>query len=111
MRSKVILVQSETLGSGDETLGSLLMAIFLRLLGEGNKKPRTLIFLNTGVKLLCEGSKVLNHVKRIQEQGVEVLACTTCLEYLNLTDKLAVGQPTTMVKSIESMMDTDVISL
>ena len=111
MGSKVILVQSETLGRGDENLGSILMAIFLRLLEEGNKKPRKLIFLNTGVKLLCEGSKVLNHVKRIQEQGVEVLACTTCLEYLNLKDKLAVGQPTTMVKSIESMMDNDVISI
>ncbi|MBA7646259.1 hypothetical protein ES703_54021 [subsurface metagenome] len=111
MGSKVILVQSETLGSGDETLGSLLMANFLRLLGESDEKPSTLIFWNTGVRLLCEGSEVLNHVKRIEEKGMEILACTTCLEYFDLTDKLTVGQPTTMVKSIQSMMNYDVISL
>jgi selenium metabolism protein YedF len=111
MGSKVILVQSETLGSGDETLGSLLMASFLRLLGESDEKPSTLIFWNTGVRLLCEGSEVLNHVKRIEEKGMEILACTTCLEYFDLTDKLTVGQPTTMVKSIQSMMNYDVISL
>ena len=111
MGSKVILVQSETLGSGDETLGSLLMANFLRLLGESDEKPTTLIFWNTGVRLLCEGSKVLNHVKRLEEKGMEILACTTCLEYFDLTDKLTVGQPTTMVKSIQSMMNYDVISL
>ena len=111
MGSKVILVQSETLGSGDETLGSLLMANFLRLLGESDEKPSTLIFWNTGVRLLCEGSEVLNHVKRIEEKGMEILACTTCLEYFNLTDKLTVGQPTTMVKSIQSMMNYDVVSL
>ena len=111
MGSKVILVQSETLGSGDETLGSLLMANFLRLLGESDEKPSTLIFWNTGVRLLCEGSEVLNHVKRIEEKGMEILACTTCLEYFDLTDKLTVGQPTTMLKSIQSMMNYDVISL
>ena len=111
MGSKVILVQSETLGSGDEILGSLLMANFLRLLGESREKPKTLVFWNAGVRLLCEGSQVLNHVRRIEEEGTEVLACTTCLEYFDLTHTLAVGQPTTMVKSIQSLMNDDVITL
>ncbi len=111
MGAKVMIVQSETLGRGEERLGSMLMANFLRLLGESEEKPGKLIFWNTGVRLLCEGSEVLEHVKRIAEKGVEVLACTTCLEYLDLTDKLAVGKPTTMFKSIQSMLDYDVISL
>lgn len=111
MKSKVILVQSETLGRGEEQLGSMLMANFLRLLGDSDEKPSTLIFMNTGVRLLCEGSKVLDYLKRIAETGVEILACTTCLEYLDLMDKLAVGKPTTMVKSIQSMLNYDVISL
>ena len=111
MASKVILVQSETLGRGEEQLGSMLMASFLRLLGESDKKPGRLIFLNTGVRLVCEGSKVLDHVRRIAETGVEILVCTTCLEYFDLMDKLAVGKPTTMAKTIQSMFDNDVISL
>jgi len=111
MGAKVILVQSETLGIGEEQLGSMLMASFLRLLGESDEKPISLIFWNTGVRLVCEGSKVLDHVKRIAETGVEILACTTCLEYFDLTEKLVVGKPTTMAKSIQSMLNYDVISL
>jgi len=108
---KIFLIQSEGLGIGDEQLGSLLMANFMRLLGDSEDKPSSIIFWNAGVRLLCQGSKVLEHVKRLEEQGVELLACTTCLEYLELTDKLAVGKPTTMAKSIQSMMSSDMVTL
>ena len=111
MRPKIFLIQSEGLGRGDEQLGSMLMANFLRLLGESEDKPRTLIFWNTGVRLLCQGSRVLKHLKWIEEQGVELLACTTCLEYFDLTDKLVVGKPTTMMKSIQYMLDEGIVSL
>lgn len=111
MTHKVFLIQSEGLGRGDEKLGSMLMASFLRLLGESQDKPGSIIFWNAGVRLLCEGSQVLEHLKRLEEQGVELLACTTCLEYFDLTDKLAAGKTTTMMKSIQSMMESDVVSL
>jgi len=111
MRPKTFLIQSEGLGRGDEQLGSMLMASFLRLLGESQDKPGSLIFWNAGVRLLCKGSQVLEHLKRLEEQGVELLACTTCLEYFDLMDKLAAGKPTTMMKSIQSMMGGDVVSL
>lgn len=111
MRPKVFLVQSEGLGRGDERLGSMLMANFLRLLGKSEGKPGSLIFWNVGVRLVCEGSQVLAHLKRLKKQGMEIRVCTTCLEYLDLTDKLVVGKPTTMLKSIQSMLDGDVVSL
>jgi len=111
MPSKTILIQSEGLGRGDDKLGTILMANFLRLLGDSQDKPRALVFWNAGVRLLCEGSKVLEHLKRLDGQGVEILACTTCLEYLELTDKIKVGKPTTMIKSIQSMFGTDMICL
>lgn len=111
MSNKVFLIQSEGLGRGDDELGKLLMANFLRLLGESKDKPATLVFWNAGVRLACEGSPVLEHLKRLQEQGVEVLACTTCLEYFDLVDKIKVGKPTTMVKSIESMMSSEMVCL
>ena len=111
MKNKVFLIQSEGLGRGEEQLGSLLMANFLRLLGESQDKPEIIIFWNTGVRLVCEGSKVLDHLKRLEVQGVTILACTTCLEYLDLKDKMVVGKPTTMVKSIQSMFAGDLITL
>jgi selenium metabolism protein YedF len=108
---KVFLIQSEGLGRGDEQLGSMLMANFLRLLGESEDKPNRMIFWNAGVRLACEGSPVLHRLKQLEEQGVELLSCTTCLEYFELTDKLAVGKPTNMMKSIQSMMDSNIVSL
>ncbi len=81
MQSKTILIQSEGLGRGNDQLGLMLMTNFLRLLGESKDKPAVLIFWNAGVKLACEGSEVLVYLKKLEEQGVEILACTTCLEY------------------------------
>ena len=111
MKSKHILIQSEGLGTGDEKLGKLLMANFLRLLAEREGKPKTITFWNAGVNLVCAGSQVLDHIQRLEDSAVEILACTTCLEYFDLMDKLAVGKPTTMVKSIESMFDGEFIAL
>jgi selenium metabolism protein YedF len=111
MKSKHILIQSEGLGTGDEKLGKLLIASFLRLLSEREDKPKALTFLNAGVKLVCKGSQVLEHVKKLERSGVEILACTTCLEYFDLIEKLSVGKPTTMAKSIEAMLDGEFIAL
>jgi selenium metabolism protein YedF len=111
MQSKYILIQSEGLGKGDGKLGGLLMANLLRLLAEKEEKPKSIIFWNTGVKLVCEGSQLLEHIQKLENAGVEILACTTCLEYFDLMDKLAVGRPTTMMKSIESMLDGEFIAL
>jgi selenium metabolism protein YedF len=111
MPSKVILIQSEGLGRGDDQLGKMLMANFIRLLTESQDKPHTVVFWNTGVRLACEGSPVLDYLQCLEGQGVEILACTTCLEYFDLTDKLKTGKPTTMVKSIQSMLNSQMVCL
>ncbi|MDD5189757.1 MAG: sulfurtransferase-like selenium metabolism protein YedF [Dehalococcoidales bacterium] len=111
MTDKVIFIQAEGLGRGDDRLGAMLMANYLRLLGESPQKPGMIILWNAGVKLACDGSALLEYLKKLQAQGVEILACTTCLEYFELKEKLAVGKPTTMVKSIEAMMQREVVAL
>jgi selenium metabolism protein YedF len=111
MSSKVILLQSEVLGRGDDELGMLLMSKFLDLLGDSPDKPASLVFWNTGVRLVGEGSWALAHLKRLEEQGVEILACGTCLDYFGLSDKIKVGKPTNMLKSIDAMLNSDMVCL
>jgi len=111
MPSKVILIQSEGLGRGNDELGMMLMSNFLRLLEESQDKPTQLLFWNTGVRLVCEGSWALEHLKTLEEQGVEILACRTCLDFLELGEKLKVGKPTTMPESIQSMLSSDMVCL
>ncbi len=111
MPSKTILIQSEGLGRGSDELGELLMSNFLRLLEESEEKPARMIFWNTGVRLVCESSWALEHLQELEEQGVEILACRTCLDFFDLGDKLKVGRPTTMPESIQSMFDSDMVCL
>jgi selenium metabolism protein YedF len=111
MSSKTFLIQGEGLGRGYDELGAVLMANFLHILGENQDKPKTIVFWNAGVRLLCEGSRVLEHVKKLESQGVEVLGCTTCLEYFQLADKMKAGKPTNMLRSIFAMFDSDMVCL
>jgi selenium metabolism protein YedF len=111
MAGKVLFIQSEGLGRGDDKLGMLLLANFLRLLADSPQKPNMIILWNAGVKLACEDSTLLEYLKKLQAQDVEILACTTCLEYFDLKEKLLIGKSTTMVKSIEAMMNREVITL
>jgi selenium metabolism protein YedF len=111
MTTKTFLIQSEGLGRSDDELGKILMVNFLRLLEESPEKPSTIVFWNTGVRLVCEGSWALACLKALEAKGVEILACSTCLEYFELTDKLAVGEPTNMVKTIQSMMASEMVCL
>jgi selenium metabolism protein YedF len=111
MSSKVILIQSEILGRGDDELGMLLMSKLLSTLGDSKDKPAVLAFLNSGVKLVVEGSWALVHLKKLEEQGVEILACGTCLDFFELTDKIKVGKATTMVKTVALMLSSDIVCL
>ncbi|MCL5075772.1 MAG: hypothetical protein M1136_09045 [Chloroflexi bacterium] len=108
---KVLLLGSEGLGRGDDDLGAMILANFLRLLAESKERPQTIICWNVGVRLVAEGSWCLPHLKRLEDIGVEILACGTCVEYLELKDKIAVGKVSTMPVFIDKLLHNDVISV
>ena len=45
----------------------------------------------------------LEDLKKLEEQGVEILTCGTCLNYYGLTEKLAVGAVTNMYTIVEKL--------
>jgi hypothetical protein len=96
MKDKIVLISDEGIGHGDEKLGGLLMANFLRMLAERPEVPKALFFLNHGVKLTSYDSLVLAHLVKLTEGGCQLLICRTCLEYLNLLDHMAVGKVSSM---------------
>lgn len=102
----VFFVDSDSLGRGSEELGGILMRAFLHTLGEADIKPEKIILVNSGVKLACEGSPVLEDLQTISSQGVEILACGTCLNYFELRDKLAVGRISNMYEILDSLSTT-----
>jgi len=109
----VIFIGSDIVGRGENTpLGNLLMQSFLHTVGGFKTGPQTIIMMNSGVKLATSDSPVIGELQQMEKQGVEILACGTCLDRLGLMGKAAVGQVSNMYTIAETMMKaTKVISL
>ncbi len=101
----VLLVSSEFMGRGEhDELGHILMRGFFHALGEVHPVPDTIIFLNSGVKLVVEGSPLVEDLQALVQGGVQILACGTCLSYYELQDALAVGEISNMYTIAETML-------
>jgi len=107
----VLAVPSEFMGRGDEDLGRILIRGFFHTLGEVQPVPDTIIFFNSGVKLVVEGSPVLEDLQALRDQGVEILACGTCLGHYEIKDKVAVGEVSNMYTIAETLLRAKVVSL
>ena len=99
----VVAVDTDIMGRGSEELGKTLMKGFLFAVGQLPVPPKTMLFYNGGAKLTTEGSDSLEDLKKLEEQGVEILTCGTCLNYYGLTEKLAVGSVTNMYAIVEKL--------
>ena len=97
----VLFIASDVIGRGDDQLGSILMQSLLHTLGSLTSMPETIVFMNIGVRLVAEDSLVLEDLRRLESQGIEILACGTCLSRLQV-DRLAVGQ----VSNMHTIADT-----
>jgi selenium metabolism protein YedF len=102
--STVLVIPSEFMGRGDDELGHVLIRGFFHTLGEVEPVPDTIIFFNSGVKLVTEGSPVLEDLRDLRERGIEILACGTCLGHYDLKDKIAVGEVSNMYTIAETML-------
>jgi len=102
-RNTVVYVSSEGMGRGDEELGAVLMAAFLDTLSHFKGELSHALFVNAAARLTVKGSPVLDQVRQLEELGVEVLVCGTCLNHFNIKDKLAVGKVSNMYAIIETL--------
>ena len=105
----VVVVASDRMGEGNDALGKVLIKGFIFAVTQLEKLPKTMLFYNGGATLTAEGSDSLGDLKHLEEQGVEILTCGTCLNYYNLSDKLQVGSVTNMYSIVEKMAGADKI--
>ena len=99
----VVVVPSDKMGDGDEELGHILMKSFLFAVTQLDELPEKMVFYNGGAKLTVEDSPALEDLKSLEEQGVEIMTCGTCLDFYGIKDKLAVGTVTNMYSIVETM--------
>jgi len=96
-----ILVKSQYFGQGDDELGAILTKSFFYTLTEMGPELQNLIFMNGGVHLTTEDSPVLEHLEFLEQKGVQILSCGTCLDFFSKKEQLKVGQVTNMYTAAE----------
>ena len=101
MKDTLLQITQNGMGSGDCELGLVLLNNYLTLLSEEQELPRVIVFYNAGVKLISSGSPVVAKFKALEEKGVRLLACKTCLKHFNLLGQLDVGIEGTMIDILE----------
>jgi len=108
----VVLLGTEMLGRGDDTLGRKLVLNFLLTLKEMGKELWRLVLVNGGVKLSVEGSEALGSLRDLEGEGAKILVCGTCLNHFGLLEQKKVGETTNMLDIVTAMQLADkVISM
>ncbi|GAK58692.1 SirA-like protein [Candidatus Vecturithrix granuli] len=100
----VLVIPDEFMGRGDPELGGILIRAFFHTLGEIQPLPDMIIFFNSGVKLVVEGSKVLDDLYLLKDQGITMLACGTCLGHYGLKDQVKIGEISNMYTIAETIL-------
>jgi len=102
MKDTIIQITNNGMGKADEALQQKLVGKYLELIQLNDTLPNAICFYTDGVKLVVEGSPVLEQLTSLEVKGVRLIVCSTCLEYFNLIDKVQVGIVGGMTDIIEA---------
>ncbi len=106
-KKTVIAITSDLMGSGDEQLGQKLIVSFFKVLPMVQPLPSAIVIYNAGVKLAVKGSVVEEYLKELENMGMDIVLCTTCLDYFGLSNDLAAGRVGDMYQILNIMNEAD----
>ncbi len=102
-KDTVLVFTRYGLGEAPAELQQRLAGKFLSLIDNEATLPAKILFYTEGVRLACTDSPVIGQLRALQARGVELILCSTCLEYYGLIDRVAVGIVGGMPDIIEAM--------
>ncbi len=102
-RGLVYVIAADTMGRGDDELGWGLMQTYIQTIKDVQPQPIKILLYNSGVKLVAQESGALDALCKLRDQGVEILACGTCLDFFKLKAKIKVGKISNMYDIMSSM--------
>lgn len=103
LANRCIFITKEEMGSGNEELGQVLIKGFIYTLTETKPYPKSILLVNGGIKLSTVNEDTVANLKILEDAGVEILSCGTCLDYYDLKDELKVGSVTNMYTIVEEL--------
>ncbi|MEF9959123.1 MAG: sulfurtransferase-like selenium metabolism protein YedF [Niameybacter sp.] len=102
-REMVVVLSSDKMGEGVAELGQLLLKGFIYALTQIDPLPTQIIMYNSGAKLAVASSEVVQDLQYLEQSGVKVMTCGTCLDYYGIADQLEVGTVTNMYDIAEAL--------
>ena len=90
-RDTVILITTNGKGKGPQDLQLTLMGKYLELLALQDDLPAAICFYTEGVRLVTDGSPVIEKLRTLEGKGVRLIVCSTCLNYYSLIEKIRIG--------------------
>ena len=102
--SLIYVISADTMGRGSDELGWALLQTFIQTIKEVTPQPSKILFYNSGVKLVVEQSGAIEALKELQNNGVEILVCGTCLDFYQLKSAIQIGQISNMYDIMDTMV-------
>jgi len=99
----VVVLSTDTMGTGDDNLGRKLMASFVNILTELDGIPSAVLCYNGGVRLALPDSPVAGTLAELENRGVEIILCGTCLDFYGIKGITIAGKTGDMYR-IASVM-------
>lgn len=103
LKDRAILFTKDKMGHGNDELGKVLIKGYIYTLTELDEKPKTLLFVNSGILLTTGDAETIADLKKLEDMGVKILSCGTCLDYYELKDDLRVGEIANMYLIADAM--------
>lgn len=91
-----VFIGKEIIGSGNEELGKSLIKMYFYTISESDNLPKSILFMNDGVKVPTLNDQAIEHLMDLEKKGVEILVCGACLNFYGLEEKLKVGKVSNM---------------
>ncbi|MBD3162585.1 MAG: sulfurtransferase-like selenium metabolism protein YedF [Candidatus Eisenbacteria bacterium] len=105
----VVQFGADTMGHGPAELGRVLIRSFVKTLGTTGRRPWRAVFVNTGIHLTTEGSDLIEDLRKLEADGLELLSCGTCLDYFEKKEKLQAGRASNMQEIVETLTTADLV--
>jgi len=102
----IVVYSKDRIGEGSDDLGNALVGAMLNTIKEMDTLPQKIIFINSGINLVVNGSFVIPQLKDLEKRGVDMISCGTCLDYFDKNEELAVGRVSNMMEIMEAMLNT-----
>jgi selenium metabolism protein YedF len=104
-----VVISGNRMGTGDDALGELLLKAFVNTIAEVKPLPGVIVLYNSGVHMATDDSPVVESLRTLQNSGVKILVCGTCVNFYDLGDRIHVGVISNMYTILEMITSASLV--